>query len=395
MNDEGLCIVVAKHLVYYFEGEDKELRPVYARPGEHNLKQQAKLKGKITDCLSTLDNANYTLIAYCGKTDQISIRFDSRLVPIEIWCNAERHPYINNQATRELPPTPITVTKKDGLYGLSLDDVQILPEQFEAVYERYGNDAFVKLSGKQGLIRISKEKFQITINNDQEIGFRHKTFSTNIRLKMPHFIPTENTIIDMVENELVCEIDPTTKVAKQTQSGNFIEYDCNLNIPPNLPDEIIEFNHPYQYPLQVISDGIKFPVYIVKVKAWYVKHFIINIVDSETKIIKTGSISFTLDINDQKAVDDNSDYHKIAKIVPDTLDYDYKKISDTRYEFQVENLSYGVNDLTIEVMEEGCPPSTFDMRINYAKPTPYTRNKEKVEVKKKVKKEDDEPVFKL
>ena len=77
------------------------------------------------------------------------------------------------------------------------------------------------------------------------------------------------------------------------------------------------------------------------------------------------------------------------------MDYDYKKISDTRYEFQVENLNYGINDLTIEVMEEGCPPSTFDMRINYAKPSPKTRNKEKVEVKKKSKEEIDEPVFKL
>ena len=395
MNDEGLCIVVARHLVYYFVGEGQELRPVFARPEEPDLKRQAKLKGRVAECLTSLDNANYTLIANCGKTDQISIRFDSRLVPLEFWCNADRQSYRTNITTRETPNSPITTSKKDGRYDLSLDGIQILPEQFEAIYDRFGENAFVKLSGKQGLIRVSKEKFQLTINNDQEIGFRHKTFETTIRLKMPHFIPIDNTMIEMADSNFECEIDPTTRMAKKTQSGNFIEYHCNLTIPQNLSDEITEFDHPYLYPFQIYSDGIKFPIYYAKVKAWYVKHFIINIVESETKIVKQGSISFTLDINDQKAIDDKFDYHKIAKIVPDTLDYDYKKISDTRYEFQVENLNYGINDLTIEVMEEGCPPSTFDMRINYAKPSPKTRNKEKVEVKKKSKEEIDEPVFKL
>ena len=394
MNEEGLCVVVAKHMVYYFEGEGKELRPIFARPEEYDLKQQAKLKGKISECLTALENSNYTLIANCGKTDQISIRFDERMVPIEIWYNTESHSFKSNKVTQQTSISPIVTSQKNGLWGISIYDIQILPAQFEAIYDCFDNNAFVKLSGKQGLLRISKEEFHITLNNDQEIGFRHKTFGTNIRLKMPPFIPTDNTIIEVVDTEQGCEIDPTTKNATKTQSGNFIEYQCNLSIPPYLPDEITDVNLPYSYYFQVISDGIKFPIYIVKVHAWYVKHFIISIVESETKIIKQGTISFTLDINDQKAIDDKYDYHKIAKIVPDSLDYYYKKISDTRYEFQVENLNYGINDLTIEVMEEGCPPSTFDVQINYAKPSAKTKNKEKVEVKKK-NKENNVPIFNL
>jgi hypothetical protein len=390
MNDEGLCIVVIKHMVYFYEGEGKELRPIFARREEEDLKQQAKLKGKI----SVTDLENSTMIANCGKTDQISIRFNARLVPIEIWYNAERCSFKNNKVPQKTVVSPIDVSQKNGLWGLSIDGEQILPAQFEAIYDYFDNNAFVKLSGKQGLLHASKEKFKISINEDQEIGFRHKIYKTSIRLQMPHFIPTENTIIETVNSDLGCEIEPYTKKTKDTPSGNFIEYQCKLSIPQNLPDEITDFSSPYVYSFQVISDGISFPIYRVKIPAWYVKHFIIDIVKSETKIIKKGTISFTIDINDQKTIDDKYDYHKSVKIVPDTIDYDPKKISDTRYEFQVENLNYGINDLTIEVIEEGCPPSTFDVRIDYEKPSAKTKNKEKVEVRKKTK-EDIKPAFDL
>lgn len=394
MNEEGFCIVVAKHLVYCYKGKGKELSPIFIRLEEEDLRQQAKLKGKISECLTPLDNSNYTLIANCGKSDQISIRFDNRLVPYEIWYNAECRTFRNIKATQKTSVSPLCISQKDGLFGLSIDGKQILPAQFEAVYDCFDNDAFVKLFGKQGLLRVSKEKFLITINNDQEIGFRHKIFGTTVRLKMPHFIPTGKTVIEIANPESGCEIDYSTKNATETQSGNFIEYQCDLSIPQNLPDEITDFSSPYAYSFQVISDGIKFPVYTVKVNAWYVKHFIIDLVKPETKIIKKGTISFTIDINDQKSIDDKYDYHKIVKIIPDTIDYVPNKISDTRYEFEVSDLNYGVNDLTIEVMEEGCPPSTFDIRIEYAKPSSKTKNKEKVEVKKKTK-EDMEPAFDL
>ena len=84
VNDENIGIVVAKRKLYYFNGKDQTLSPVFARKDELNIKNQAKLEEDLPLCFSNESDSVSVLSARCGKSERIRIRFNSLLVPISI-----------------------------------------------------------------------------------------------------------------------------------------------------------------------------------------------------------------------------------------------------------------------------------------------------------------------
>ena len=398
VNDEGIGIIVARHKVYYFNGE-KELKPVFATPDETNTKKQAKLNGKISECLIELDNSDFILYMGCGKTeqDQISCRFNSRMVPLEIGPNLNRIPFKSIRAPKEKQVSPLDITKKNHLFGLAIDGTQILPEQFEAIYECFNNNAFVKLSGKQGLLRIIRdESFLPIINDGKKICFRHGTVDKKIHIEMPAFIPAEKTFIE--SHDTSCIINKTSWAHKNTPQGNSIEYDCTLNFPSSLYNYTILYpDNPKQqtikvtYPIQVTSEGIKFPEIPIEADVWYYKYITIDLNESN-KTVKDGVGSFTFDIK-AEIISDDDFYPLEVKIVADSsyLEPECEQLpsNNRRYKGTVYNLKEGPNDITIEILEDGCPPIPYPHTITYTKSSAKNKHKkEDIEIKKKA--EEDE-----
>lgn len=378
VNDQGIGIVVAKHKVYYFKGK-KELELV---PEENDSKKQAKLNNKISECLIALDNSEFVLY----MNNEFSCLFDARMVPLEIGPNMRRVPFETIRTTKEKKTSPLVIVKKNDLFGFSIDGVEILPPQFEAIYERFGDEAFVKTSGKLGLLHISKDDiFRPTINNGKDIGFRHQTFNTTIRLDMPSCIPSEKTFIESLDT--ICVIDQITKEDKNTTRGNYIQYTkCTLLFPNDLTDEISEII----YPIQIVSDGIKFPIVELKVNAWHYKYFTIHINESE-KTVNKGTASFTFDIIAERFSDDDVYPFIVNIIVDSTLYSELEPLSSTHYKCTVFDLKEGSNDITIEVLEKGCPPISSPYRLIYKKPSAKNKHKESLDIKKKT--EEDEVIY--
>ena len=376
VNDEGIGIIVVKHKVYKFNGE-KELQPVFARQGETDLKNQAKVDGKISDFMTDSDNSDHFLYMNCGKVDQISCRFDARMVPLEIGTNLNRIPFKTDNKAKEECTSSLIKTEKEGRWGIKIGVKKVLPEQFDAIYDCFGYDAFVKLSGKLGLLHIMEDgNFVLTINEGKSIGFKHQTYTTSIRLDMPSTIPTISTYITTTDTG--CSIDYGSILHTETSRLNRIEYSCTLSIPDNLTDEYNE----YSYPMQIVSEGIKYPIRSMKFKAWHSKYFNIDIVNHELKTGKDGaSVEFIVEIK----LDNSSegDYFKKINIITDSLLYpESEKLTDTRYRCTVYDLVEGINYITIEIIEDGCPPIVSYWKFKYTKPSAKNKHKGEIEIKK-------------
>ena len=77
-----------------------------------------------------------------------------------------------------------------------------------------------------------------------------------------------------------------------------------------------------------------------------------------------------------------------VNIVTDSLQYELEKMSEIRYKCKVVSLNEGINNITVQVLEQGCPPAEFPFEVEYHKPVARTRTKEKVTIKKKPKTTD-------
>lgn len=389
VNDENIGVVIAKHRLYYFNGKDRSLSPIFANKDETNIKNQAKLEDDITLCFSNESESVSVLKAKCGKNDRIEIRFDALMIPTSISFPSGKYVYKKTPKAQRTFDTELRMTQKGAKYGISWDSKEILPPQLDNLITCFDDKAFVRLSGKCGMLQVLKdEEFKITINKGNPIDFRHQKYETTIRLDLPKIISSRNTRIEIDPNS-GCDVDMPSGEKKDTEFGNFIQYNCVLNIPKSLPDEMYnDSRNEITYPTQVIYDGLKSPVMLFKVKAWHYKYFNVDVNDSETSIHQ-GTLSFTFNINAERNPGE-AVYPTSVNIQADTLQCELEKISETRYKCKVLALNEGVNNVVVQILEEGCPPASFPFEVTYTKPAARTKNKpavkEDVAIKKKTRK---------
>lgn len=392
VNDMNIAIVVAKHKLYFFNGKDKSLSPIFAKKHESNIKTQAKLDGDISECLKKESDTVSVLRAKCGKSDYIQIQFDKLMIPQSItYADGEETVYDKKQEVEIPQETSLIIVKEGQEYGVNWGkEMEVLPPQFDEIITCFKDRALVRLNGKCGMLKLNKDlKFSITINDGEKIGFKHKKYKTTIRMDMPNIISTENAWVE-VDSKSGCEVDLPSGEKKETSFGNNIRYDCVLSIPDSLSDEMYgDFRNEITYPTIVCYDGLKSPVIPYKVMAWHYKYYNVDEIESE-RIIKDGVLSFTFNINAERNPGD--EYYPLKPTIQldDSLDYDLDKISETRYKCKVINLREGNNNIVVQVLEEGCPPVSFPFEVFYTKPVAKTRNKpevkESVEITKKTKK---------
>lgn len=391
VNDMKIAIVAAKQKLYFFNGKDKSLSPVFARKNDSNIKNQAKLDGVISECLKSESDTAFVLRAKCGKSDYIQIRFDQLMIPLSItYADGEKSVYDKKQKVEFPQESTLKIVKEGQKYGLNWEDtMEVLPPQFDEIITCFEDKALVRLKGKCGMLKLNKDlRFSITINNGEKIGFRHKRYKTTIRLDMPNIISTEKAWIE-VDPKSGCEVDLPSGEKKETSFGNNIRYDCVLNIPDSLSDEMYnDFRNEITYPTLVCYDGLKSPIIPYKVMGWHYKYYNVDEIESERSIMQ-GVLSFTFNINAEKIPGEEYPLKPVIQL-DDSLEYDLDKISETRYKCKVYNLQEGNNNIVVQIQEEGCPPVSFPFEVTYTKPVAKTRNKQKVkesvEITKKTKK---------
>ena len=389
VNDENLAIVVLKHKLYKFNGADGSLSPVFASEDETNLKNQAKLDGDLNMCYKKVDDNTYVLTAKCGKNGEVSFEFDNMLKPVSFTTNGETKKYSVREEVKREFTSPLRMETEGNLYGIYWESEVMLPAQFEKLSTCFENKAFVKLNGKFGMLAIDKDaKFSLKINKGNDVAFLHQKFETAVRVDMPSYILSDKTYLE-IDPSCGIELDKTSREKKNTESGNFVEYNCVLNIPENLPDEIEEIS----YPIQVVYNGLKSPVINHKINAWFYKKFEVE-EDETQRHVEHGTLTFVFNIKNAQL--DGSIVKFDVSVLADTLSVQREdKMSETRYKYKVDGLNEGINNIVVQILEQGCPPASFPFEVEYHKPVAKTKTKpaeqEKVVIKKKAKVQQPTP----
>lgn len=385
VNDENIGIVVIKSRVFFFNGESKELSPVFAveNPSQ-NMKEQVRLVSDLEQSFLQSPDSTYTLNAKYGKNDVVSICFDMMRRPLSIKRNETEHFYKKTSEPAKTYQSDLRTKKEGDYFGIYWDNIgEMLPPQFDEVITCFADKALVKLKGKYGMLKIVKDAgFKLRMNKGDDIAFRHQKFETSVRADFPTFLLADKVNLE-INAQTGCDIDKTSKNYKNTDDGNFVEYNCVLNIPANLPDELTTL----KYPVTVYYDGFRSSEIQFGVKAWHYKYFVVDVDDTQTTL-ENGTVSFVFNINAERIASDGV-YPTTVNILTDSLHYEYEKMSETRHKYKVYSLKEGVNNIVIQIVEQGCPPATFPFEVEYHKPVAKTKNKpaekEKVTIKKKEK----------
>ncbi|MBD5311850.1 MAG: hypothetical protein HDS13_06800 [Bacteroides sp.] len=379
IGNNGRGVAVIKNKLYWFMPDTENFEPLLWGNEESEKKRHLNLAENYDEFFLNLPTDSIIIKAKYGKNQIALLHFNKELLPT-VFSFANEELNFEDKATapfRYSQKLSAHGNKQKG-YGLSLDSKAALPEQFEQVGLIYDNKAFVKLNDKWGVIEIIPNlNFNLRINKGEDVAFRHQKFDTQIRLDLPSGISAKDARID-IPDTTGCVIDKTSRESKDTESGNYVTYNCVLNIPKSLPDTITTLTY---YPVTVSYDGVSLFKVPISIKAWHLKYYNVDPIESETSITN-GIASFTLNINAQRNVGE-SDYPFEVKIEADSANIEYEKISETRYKCLVSNLQEGNNNLNIIVTEKGCPPSIFPFEIYYTKPAPKQKKKEEVVIRKK------------
>ena len=379
ISSDGRGVAVIRGRLYWFNATDSTFEPMLR--GEEGLpdrKRHLILEGDYGTYFLNLPSGGVEIRAVYGKKNTAILRFDKELVPVHFIFNDGEITFPEDSTVSVSYATSLSSYGHEGSFGLSMYSRQVLPEQFESVGLMYGDKAFVKLDGKWGIIEILPDlDFRISINKGRDIAFRHQTFETQMRLDLPAGISAKEARLD-VPDSTGCILDKTSRVTKDTESGNFVLYDCTLDIPASLPDTITRISYS---PVSLTYDGISMFGVPVQVRAWHLKYYNVDPIDSETTV-DNGVASFTVNINAQRNVGEG-DYPFEVRVEADSISVNYEKISETRYKCTVYNLKEGDNSLNIFVTEQGCPSAVFPFEITYTKPVPQKKEKEKVVIRKR------------
>ena len=383
VNDEGVAIAVVKHKVYLFDKNARKLEPVFSNRNETNVKRQVTVDGDITEYL--LDMNDSIIVQGKGsKKEFVRFTFDKMLRLTKIKYADRTKEYKLKSVEAEKYTSLLSSIKENEKYGFTYHGETILPVQFDEVGFCLNDFAVVRIDNKWGMLAYDPNlKYRLIMHNGKDIAFRHKDVATTVKLELPVVISADKCRFD-IDEKYGCIIDKISLETKNTENGNYVQYNCNLAIPDSLPDVITEI----QYPVQITYDGLKYPIVPIKTKAWHYKYINVDLDEAETTVDK-GDVSFTINISVEKQPGE-IDYPFEVEIKADSLQSELAKISETRYKCKLFDLEEGVNNINIDILENGCPPSVFPFEITYTKPKPKVKEEVKIEKKVKVK----EPVKK-
>ena len=381
ISDDGKGVVLIKSILYFFNANNNSLTPILGNTKKAQEQKQVYIDGKFEECYTATSDSTSALMAQISKKEIVLFNFDRLLRPVSIVFSDKKVSFPTKEEQNPVLKTESVVFKGDnGLYGVNIQNIEVFPPQFEQVKPYEGKMIIVKTKEGWGMIEIDEsQNFRIRINKGNAIGFRHQKYETNIRIDLPTYISANNTRLYVADGK-GCTIDNTSCEMKNTESGNYVQYNCTLDIPANLPDEVTDVD----YPVQVRYEGLLSPVLPVKSKAWYIKYYNVDIDNPETTI-SDGVVSFSFGIIVEKKSGEE-DFPLTVTADAHPSDLYLEKITEMKYKCHVSSLEEGVNELKIKVNEKGCPESVFPLEIVYSinKGKGKTAGKAQAIVRKKI-----------
>lgn len=364
VNENKKGIIVIKNKLFIFDGDEVSIKPLYGKMNDDNLKNQAKAIDNFDRGLKRLNDSTWVFYAKGAKEGNLTVYLDNMLRTRMIqWNNKDvmRFDPVVERKPEEV--THLRSTMGDKFWGLSWKGKEILPPQFDEEPVCFGINAFVNKSGKWGVLRTREDnQFKLSLNKGNDIAFRHQKFETLLRLDLPKEIPASKVNVE-IDPATGCEIDKTSRFTKDTDYGNYVEYKCVLNIPEDLTDE----RYPIVYPTRILYDGLESPVIPFTVNGWHYKYFSVDVNDSETSVSQR-VVTFTFDITAERLSGENV-YPVDVVLKTDSLYWEKEKLSEMRYKCKVHGLKSGVNEIAVQILEEGCPPTSFPFEFTYSQPT--------------------------
>lgn len=390
ISSTGKGVGVIKGKVYWINPSRRMFEPFLWGNLDSDKKRHLTLVGDYERYLMNLPSDSVEIVVKYGKNQTAVLKFDDELVPVSFTFEDDVVTFPEETVKTTIYPSNISSfskgSGKNTLYGLAYKDKKVLPDQFSMVGLMIRDNAVVKLDGKWGMLQIIPGlEYSLKINKGDDVPFRHQKFETQVRLDLPPEISAKDARID-IPASTGCLLDKTSREVKDTESGNFVTYNCVLTIPKSLPNEKTRVTY---FPVSVTFDGFKEFDDTLSIMAWHYKYYNVDPIDTETSVAE-GVATFTVDVNVQKNVSDG-DYHFNVYIEADSVSVESEKLSETRYKYFVSNLVEGANTLNIIVEEDGCPPSSFPFEIFYTKPKPKEKKQEEVTVRKKAPVKKEEP----
>lgn len=360
MGDFGMSVAIIKGKVYYYEQRAKMLKPIMS---DDDKKKQLHLSGDLDECLT--DNGDSIVInTHEGKKDNVQLVFDKLCKPLRIHFTKSGKTFERREAEPPAPTSYLSAFKgNDGQWGINYQGSPVLPAQFDSVDVCIGPFAIVRQKGKFGMFAYDKSlNYSMKVNKGRNVPFRHQKFETNIRLSLPTAISSRTARFEVAPST-GCEVDKTSIETRDTENGNYVQYNCTLTIPDSLPDVLTTV----KYPVNISYDGLRLQPYDLTFRAWHYKYISVDVNEEETKVTKD-NVSFTINVTADRLQGDN-DYPLQVEVETGTLRSKLEKHSEARYTCYLYALNEGVNPVTVKVHEEGCPPSTFTFEINFKRPS--------------------------
>ena len=395
VNDENIAVIIIKEKVYLFNGETRNLSPLFSTSNGSEKKKDKQVKIDKNQMLLVSHVDGYHMVATDPKKHtSITIQFDQEERPLSIKFIDTELTYSKKVTQERVRQQLLSVTQQNGVKGINWGTDTILPPQFRAIGEHFDDKAIVCLNGRWGLIQAYKDvPFELLLNKGQKVGLRHSVNETTIQLNLPKGVSPQESSLEIIGEDSGCSIDPlrAERHGDGTQVG-YITYPCKIDFPSTgLPDTYNEQDQDchLHYKARVKYNGLLSPEIPFNADVWHVKYITPDIPETDS-YFQDGNYHFTLLLSSDEQGQSYSNHVEITLVNNDTtvtynsLDYnsDITKISENKYDITLRDIAPGINNITYAIVEEGGLETYHSFDVTYEKPV--KKIVEKITVKPRI-----------
>lgn len=253
------------------------------------------------------------------------------------------------------------------LFGLSYNEKEFLPAQFEEIGLLWGNDALVKSDGKYGVISVdTKNSCKYMLNDNFDIGFEHKALKTNVKVVCPPYMKLP--LMSLTSFDENCIINTDTRKESSNVESVVLSYDCTLSIPEKIGLE----RTPCYATLGLKYDGLKYVPQEISFNTWYINNYTVEL----PKHRVTDEV-LDVDIlvkNNTSGV--QAFFKDVAIEAEDSVSCTITKITEELYNARLYGWKSEKVNFNIDVTEDACPTITYGFSLDVK---PYKDNKKQPE----------------
>ena len=253
------------------------------------------------------------------------------------------------------------------LLGLSYNEKDFLPAQFEEIGMLWGNDALVKSDGKYGVISVdTKNSCKYMLNDNLDIGFEHKALKTNVKVVCPPYMKLP--LMSLTSFDENCIINTDTRKETSNVESVVLSYDCTLSIPEKIGLE----RTPCYVTLGLKYDGLSYVPQEISFNTWYINNYIVELPKHQVS-------DETLDVD--ILVKNNTSglqafFKDVAIEAEDSVSCTITKITEELYNARLSGWKSDKVNFNIDVTEDGCPTITYGFSLDVK---PHKDNKDQTE----------------